>query len=461
GFDYIDIDPFGSPCPFLDAAIKRLSRGGILAVTATDTSALAGKSAVTEREFNIDGSKRWVRFNYSPAYDSKNKIFGVVFTGIEITETVETMNKLKQSAEVYSELLKATPDAVSIVNTEGIIEYLSPVAKEMMKTETTEDAIGHSCLKWFTGESSLRVLKAISDIVSNGVITKGNIYEMKRKDGTTFMAEFNSSPIRDNDGKITSFISTFRDVTRKIEAEKILINYSAELKELNESKDRFFSIVAHDLRNPLQGLLGFSGLLNDNYSDLTTAEVREYIGYIYQSAKKMHSLTNNLLQWSRIKTGNIVYSPEIFNVRDAAEQNTELLKPNALKKGIEIEIFTDDSLCIYCDKGMFDSILQNLISNSIKFSKNFSRIEVFAKKAGSGFVQVNVRDYGVGIDNDNQHKIFSLDSHFSTAGTAEEEGTGLGLILCKELVEKQGGTISFVSEPGKGSTFSFTVPAAD
>jgi signal transduction histidine kinase len=110
---------------------------------------------------------------------------------------------------------------------------------------------------------------------------------------------------------------------------------------------------------------------------------------------------------------------------------------------------------------MFDSILQNLISNSIKFSKNFSRIEVFTKKAGKGFVQVNVRDYGVGIADENQHKIFSLDSHFSTAGTAEEEGTGLGLILCKELVEKQGGTISFVSEPGKGSTFSFTVPSAE
>ncbi|MCI0473592.1 MAG: PAS domain-containing sensor histidine kinase, partial [Ignavibacteria bacterium] len=420
-----------------------------------------GKTAVTEREFIIDGRKRWVRFNYSPAYNSENKIFGVVFTGIEITETVEAMNELRQSAEVYSELLKATPDAVSIVNIEGVIEYLSPVASEMMKAEKTDDAIGHSCLQWFTEDSASRVLKTISDIVSKGVITKGNVYEMKRKDGTTFMAEFNSSPIRDNEGNITSFISTFRDVTRKIEAEKTLLNYSAELKELNESKDRFFSIVAHDLRNPLQGLLGFSGLLNDSYGDLTTAEVREYIGYIYQSAKKMHSLTNNLLQWSRIKTGNIVFSPEKFNVRDAAVHNTDLLKPNALKKGIDVEILSDDSHCVYCDKGMFDSILQNLISNSIKFSKNFSRIEVITKKAGSGFVQVSVRDYGVGIEKENLHKIFSLDSHFTTTGTADEEGTGLGLILCKELVEKQGGTISFVSESGKGSTFSFTVPAAD
>jgi PAS domain S-box-containing protein len=422
--------------------------------------ALSGKSAVTDRNFTIDGKKRYVRFNYSPAYSLENKIFGVVFTGTEITETVEAINNLKQSVEVYSELLKATPDAVAIVNSRGIIEYLSPVAREMMKAESTEEAIGHSCLKWFTDESSQRVLKTITEIVQNGIITKGNVYEMKRSDGSTFMAEFNSSPISDAEGNIVSFITTFRDVTGKIEAEKKLINYSAELKELNASKDKFFSIIAHDLRNPLQGLLGFSGLLNDSYTDLTTAEVKEYIGYIYTSAKKMHSLTNNLLQWSRIKTGNISFSPEKFYTKDAVSHNADLFRPNALKKGIALEVLTEDSQQVFCDRGMFDSIIQNLISNSIKFSNNFSKVEIFTKKINREFVQVNVRDYGVGIAEENFSRIFSIDSHFSTAGTSEEEGTGLGLILCKELVEKQGGTISFESEKGSGSTFSFTVPAA-
>jgi|GEM_PF-1718700 len=423
-------------------------------------SALSGKPAVTEREFTIKGKKRWVRFNYSPAYDSSNKIFGIVFTGIEITETVETMNKLKQSNEVYSELLNATPDAVAIVNSEGIIEYLSPVAQVMMKAESTEDAIGQSCFKWFTEESAVRVMQAVAGIVRDGKNTKGNIYEMKRIDGTTFMAEFNSSPIRDAEGNIKSFISTFRDVTGKIEAEKKLIDYSAELKELNASKDRFFSIVAHDLRNPLQGLLGFSGLLNDSYSDLTTSEVREYIGYIYTSAKKMHSLTNNLLQWSRIQTGNISFSPEKFHVKNAITNSTDLLKPSAIKKGITIEIITDDSHLVYSDRSMFDSIMQNLISNSVKFSKNFSKIEIYTRKISPDFLQVNVKDNGIGIAKENFSKIFSIDSHFSTYGTSNEEGTGLGLILCKELVEKQGGKIGFESEKGAGSTFSFTVPAA-
>jgi PAS domain S-box-containing protein len=422
--------------------------------------ALAGKSTASEREFVIEGRKRWVRFNYSPAYNGENKIFGVVFTGIEITEAVEAMNKQKQSLEVYTELLKATPDAVAILNSKGIIEYLSPVAFDMMKTDTDSGAIGQSCLKWFTEESADRVMKSIGGIVQKGLTTKGNVYEMIRVDGTTFMAEFNSSPIRDTEGNITSFISTFRDVTEKLDAERKLIDYSVELRELNASKDRFFSIVAHDLRNPLQGLLGFSGLLNDSLSDLTTDEIKEYIGYIYTSAKKMHVLTNNLLQWSRIKTGNISFSPEKFLIKDAVGHIADLLKPNAMKKGISLEVISADSLAVICDRGMFDSILQNLISNAIKFSKNFSKVEIFSRKTGDGFIQVNVRDYGVGIAKENFSKIFSIDSHFSTNGTSDEEGTGLGLILCKELVEKQGGKITFESELKFGSTFSFTVPAA-
>ncbi|MCE1166071.1 MAG: PAS domain S-box protein, partial [Bacteroidetes bacterium] len=272
-------------------------------------SALNNVPASLERKFNFDGKEIWVNFLYNPVYNQKNEIFGVIFTGIEITDRMNILMELKKTVEVYEELIKATPDAISITNSRGMIEYISPVALELLRISDISSALEQPCMKWFMEEDAEKVKNSIGRIIHDRKLTKGNVYRMKREDGTTFFAEFNSSPIINGEGNVNSFISTFRDITSRMESEEKLKVYSNELKELNASKDRFFSIVAHDLRNPLQGLLGFSSLLNDNFSDLTIDEVKEYIGYIFQSAKKMHSLTNNLLQWSRIKTGKIDYNP--------------------------------------------------------------------------------------------------------------------------------------------------------
>ncbi|MDD5360906.1 MAG: PAS domain-containing sensor histidine kinase [Ignavibacteria bacterium] len=413
--------------------------------------------ARVEKKFNIDGRELWVNFIYNPAFNKANEIFGVIFTGIESTERMNMMNELKKTVEIYEELIKATPDAVSITNKQGKLEYISPVALELLRIDDINKAVDQPCIKWFAEEEYENLQSNIDLIINHKHQTKGSVYKMRRDDGSYFIAEFNSSPIENIDGNPTSFISTFRDITQRIESEEKLRVYSNELKELNASKDRFFSIVAHDLRNPLQGLLGFSSLLNDNFSDLTIDEVKEYIGYIYQSAKKMHSLTNNLLQWSRIKTGKIDYSPLNINVYNAVKHNIDLLKPSAFKKEINIETEIESDINIYADRKMFDSILQNILSNAIKFSYPKNRIDISAE-INKNFVRLSIRDYGLGIKKENTSKLFSIDTHFTTTGTQDEEGTGLGLILCKEMVDKHGGEITFESEYKKGSVFSFTLP---
>lgn len=420
-------------------------------------SALDNVPASIERKFTIDGKVIWVNFIYTPAFNQNNEIFGVIFTGINITDRMNILNELKKTVEVYEELIKATPDAIAITNEYGMIEYISPVALELLGVNDISEALGEPCFKWFDGNDKDKVRESIKEILGNKVQTKGNVYRMMRDDGTTFIAEFNSSPIINNEGNTTSFISTFRDITPRIESEEKLKQYSNELKELNASKDRFFSIVAHDLRNPLQGLLGFSSLLNDNFSDLTIDEVKEYIGYIFQSSKKMHSLTNNLLQWSRIKTGKIDYTPEKFNLNRAVKHSLDLLKPNSLKKEIEIVPEIDENLFVYADRKMFDSIFQNLVVNAVKFSFPRTKVEVFAEPENN-FIRISVKDFGRGIKDENKEKLFSIDTHFTTIGTLDEEGTGLGLILCKEMVEKHGGKITFESVYKKGSVFSFTLP---
>jgi PAS domain S-box-containing protein len=442
---------------------KKMNLGEIMPADMKDSftlnfnKALNNIPAHVEKKFNIDGRELWVNFMYNPAFNKSNEIFGVIFTGIESTERMNMMNELKKTVEIYEELIKATPDAVSITNSSGRLQYISPVALELLRVDDVSSAIDQPCIKWFAEEEHEKLQNSIDSIINKKQQTKGVVYKMKRDDGTSFIAEFNSSPIENIDGNPTSFISTFRDITQRIESEEKLRVYSNELKELNASKDRFFSIVAHDLRNPLQGLLGFSSLLNDNFSDLTIDEVKEYIGYIYQSAKKMHSLTNNLLQWSRIKTGKIEYSPLNFNVYHAVKHNIDLLKPSAFKKEIEIVYDIDPDINIYADKKMFDSIFQNILSNAIKFSFPKNRIDM-STEINKNFIRISIRDYGMGIKKENTNKLFSIDTHFTTAGTQDEEGTGLGLILCKEMVEKHGGEISFESEYKKGSVFSFTLP---
>jgi len=175
----------------------------------------------------------------------------------------------------------------------------------------------------------------------------------------------------------------------------------------------------------------------------------------------MHNLTNNLLQWSRIKTGNIEFIPENLNLSNNIKSNIELLKPGSVKKSIEINFDTDDHCMVFADRNMLDSIFQNLLTNAIKFSYPNSSINISIERDIPGYLQVSIKDYGIGIKKENFDKLFSIESNFSTNGTSDEEGTGLGLILSKELVEKQGGKLEFESEQNAGSTFRFTLPVGN
>jgi len=420
--------------------------------------ALAGESVSSEVNIPYDNKDWWINFMYSPAKNRKNEIFGIIFSAMDITDRMNTLKELKNTVEVYSDLIKATPDAVAIIREDFSIEYISPAALEILNIKNPLSAINQCILDWFEEKEIENIKSSVKEIIKNKIHTKGNVYRMKKEDGSLFFGEFNSSPIEDLNGNVNSFITTFRDITERKMAEEKLKKYSEELKELNASKDKFFSIVAHDLRNPLQGLLGFSSLLIDNFSDLTYEEIKEYVGFINQSAKKMHNLTNNLLQWSRIKTGNIEFIPENLNLSNNIKSNIELLKPGSIKKSIEINFDTDDHCMVFADRNMLDSIFQNLLTNAIKFSYPNSSINISIERDIPGYLQVSIKDYGIGIKKENFDKLFSIESNFSTNGTSDEEGTGLGLILSKELVEKQGGKIEFESEQNAGSTFRFTLP---
>ena len=236
-----------------------------------------------------------------------------------------------------------------------------------------------------------------------------------------------------------------------------LILSEKNLQELNNAKDKFFSIIAHDLKNPFNALLGFSETLKQNYKDLSREQIKTYIDIINKSATKLYQLLENLLEWSKSQTGNINYIPEKFKVKEMTDCEIYNLTPNAERKNITIQSDISPNVTAYADKNIISTVFRNLLNNAVKFTYNDGIIIISAKEKKK-HIEISVSDNGIGISKIEKKKLFNLDYNITTAGTNDEKGTGLGLLLCKEFVEKSGGSIWVNSKPGKGSTFTFTIP---
>jgi signal transduction histidine kinase len=255
---------------------------------------------------------------------------------------------------------------------------------------------------------------------------------------------------------IIIFILINYSYKQKKQSNEKLSNLNLQLNDLNSTKDKFFSIIAHDLKSPFLGLMGYSQILSEEYSELKEDERKTYIGYIYDLTKSSYSLLENLLEWARLQTGKIDYTPADHNMYDVLNSTIEMLKTTALNKRISIDSFITNEFAVHADKYMLQAIVRNLISNSIKFTQPNGRIEVRAARE-NGCIILSVKDDGVGMTRETIDSLFKIDKSTSTKGTMNEEGTGLGLILCKEMVEMNNGRIWAESE-GQGSTFSFSLP---
>jgi len=247
------------------------------------------------------------------------------------------------------------------------------------------------------------------------------------------------------------------DITQRIWAEEAIKKYSEELKELNNSKDKFFSIIAHDLKSPFQGLLGCSNFLLNEFELLDNNDKLKLAQDINGASNNLYKLIENLLHWSRMQRSNIEFQPERINLFDEVNYVFKILERSASNKNVQLINQTNKSFHINADLNMLNSVFQNLISNAIKFTPEGGTIEV-SSTLTEKFIEVSITDSGIGIKPGDLSKLFRIDSHFSTKGTNNEEGTGLGLILCKEMIEKHRCTIWAESEYGKGTTFKFTIP---
>lgn len=230
-----------------------------------------------------------------------------------------------------------------------------------------------------------------------------------------------------------------------------------KLREAIATKDKFFSIIAHDLKNPLQAMILSSYLLANNYLKMDSQKLEENFKKLHKSSNYLAELLENLLQWARTQSGKIEFNPEVIDLGFIAENVVNLMIANATRKNIKINQLIQLKTFAYCDMNMISSVLRNLLTNAIKFTHNGGEINITAYDRGD-YVEVNVDDNGMGIKQEDLSKLFRIDVHHTSIGTSREKGTGLGLILCREFIEKNGGRIWAESEINQGSSFKFTLP---
>ncbi len=230
-----------------------------------------------------------------------------------------------------------------------------------------------------------------------------------------------------------------------------------ELQKINANKDKFFSIISHDLRSPFTALLGFAEFLVNEIDTLSKEEIKEFAENIYKSASGTFALLENLLQWSRLQTSNIEFQPETYSLTEQLERVCEIYKVNSLQKNIKLQTNIEPGLTVFADQNMVETVMRNLLSNAIKFTPRHGSItvEAFNRKRD---VVVKVRDTGIGMPKDKLDKLFVIGENTTTEGTENEKGTGLGLLLCKEFVENNSGKLTVKSKPGEGTEFTFTLP---
>ena len=228
-------------------------------------------------------------------------------------------------------------------------------------------------------------------------------------------------------------------------------------KENDASKDKLFSIIAHDLRSPFTSILEYTKLLRDNIDDFDTEQIKEFLGFVCSSTKNTLNLLENLLSWTKSQSGKIEFAPQQIELGPIVNETIEILDNAAKIKSIRLDYETETNLAVFADLNMLQTVLRNLISNAIKFTDIGGEIIVSAKKQKHE-IEIAVSDNGIGISEDRIENLFKIENSSTTYGTANEKGSGLGLVICKEFVEKHQGHLWVESNLGIGTDFRFTIP---
>jgi PAS domain S-box-containing protein len=401
--------------------------------------------------FTAEVSALGIVYNHKPA---------ILIITNDITERKKAEKALKDSEERYKILLNSVTDYVYSVMLENgtATRTFHSIGSYNVTGYWPDEYIANPFL-WYEiiYPDDRTIVLDFTEKLARSEIVSAFEHRIVHKNGSIRWVRNTHVPQFDEYNNIVAYDGLVSDITQRKQAEEALIQSEAQLRELNASKDKLFSIIAHDLRNPFNSLLGFSDLLFESINECDKASCERYALYINTIAKNTYTLLENLLVWAKSQTKQLSFQPCTLDVSVLFEEMSQTMNSVALLKDIKLEFIQNEYITIKADENLFSTIMRNLITNAIKYSNPGSSLKICAEKQAQA-IKFSVIDHGLGMDEETKNKLFSLNINTSKLGTANEKGSGLGLVLCKEFVEKHGGRIWVESEPEKGSTFSFTIP---
>lgn len=388
-----------------------------------------------------DGHFIWIETIGQPFYSEEGKHIGAILSSRDVSSRKESEEALRKSEEQFRYIWKSSLDGMILLDSRGTILMVNDAFCKLVEMDKSE--LEKKSFEIIHDEADRKRIRAIfeEEISFNKVepYTQSE-FTLWNKKKVWFQI---SSSILFQGGARAQVLSLYRNISNQKRLEQ-------ELMDINVQKDKFFSIMAHDLKSPFNGLMGLTKYLVDNYSDLSSEEARELLIDVNSSSFYIYNLLENLLSWSRIQMDRMEFNPMPINISNLAKNNINLLRNNAQHKGISLIDDTFPDINAYADEFMINSCILNLISNSIKFTPKGGKVAVRSYRQENK-AYIEVCDSGVGMSKEVAENIFKIDSIHSTIGTANEKGTGLGLKIAKELIEKNNGRIFIESTPGKGS----------
>jgi PAS domain S-box-containing protein len=354
-----------------------------------------------------------------------------------------------------SSIVEQSPISIVITDLDGNIEYVNKKFSETVGYQT-EFVIGKNPNILSTGKTSNKEYKKLWDTVLSGKVWTGEFLN-KRKDNSLYWEHATIAPIFDKSGNIINLTGLKVDITEKKLAEEKLQKSQEKLKASLHAKDKLFSVISHDLRSPFNAILGFSDMVREKAEGQDYEGLTELSLYLNKAAHQTYQLLNNLLNWSGLQTGKIKFTPEKFILSESIQDVIKLLKRDADSKNITVNFSDIENTWVIADRNMIETILRNLISNAVKFTPKDGFVTISLNSKSDEFC-ISIHDTGVGINKENIEKLFKPESTFSTKGTDDESGTGLGLLLCKEFTDFHKGSVSVVSEINKGTEITVKIP---
>ncbi|MBK7631391.1 MAG: PAS domain-containing sensor histidine kinase [Ignavibacteriales bacterium] len=411
-----------------------------------------------EIRFNrINGKSFYTILSINNYLNTETQQNQFIISLVDLTNQKMQVELIKENQLRFENIANSAPVMIWITDVNGLFNFVNQIWCDFTG-RTIGDELGLNWVQDIHPED----LKLFMEIYSQALENRtpfSHQFRFKRNDGI-YRWLMISGIHRFNDQKdFLGLIGTCIDITKQKENEEYIKKINDELESATKNKDKFFSIISHDLRSPLSGIMTLLDIMVTDYDSLEEDEKKEILFEAAKTSKSTFTLMENLLEWSRVQTGNMNFEPQNISLTLVLNNIKNLYSQKLKEKGISLNFEFETEFFAYVDLPITETILRNLISNAIKFTPEFGIILVSFENVDDNIV-VKIKDTGVGIDTAQISKLFKLDISYSTVGTAGERGTGLGLILCKELVEKQGGKIWIESEVGSGSTFFFTLPRA-